>query len=112
MSKTPAEQFYDDQLGYIYAGDVDGLIDNHYTEDALLVGFDFAVRGRDALKVHFRNYLKGLGKLTVKSTDKFRDTGDTLFFEASVVSDLGPAVVFDAFVMKDGKISYHFTGVK
>lgn len=35
MSKTPGQQFYDEQLGYIYAGDVDGLIDNHYHEDAL-----------------------------------------------------------------------------
>jgi len=112
MSKTPGQQFYDEQLGYIYAGDVDGLIDNHYHEDALLVGFDLTVRGRDALKEHFRNYLKTIGKLTVKSTDKFQDTGDTLFFEASVVSNLGPAVVFDAFVLRDGKIVYHFTGVK
>lgn len=112
MQKTAGQQFYDEQLEYLFAGDVDGLIDNHYTEDALLVSYDFDVRGRDALKKHFRNYLKTLGKLTVKSTDKFRETGDTIFFEASVVSDLGPAVVFDSFVLKDGKIAYHFTGVK
>ncbi len=112
MTKTIGRQFYDDQLDYLFANDVDGLIDDHYNEDALLSGFDFEVRGRPALKEHFRSYLKMLGKIEVKSTDKFIETPDTLFFEASIVSALGPAVVYDALVLKDGKISYHFTGVK
>jgi hypothetical protein len=53
-----------------------------------------------------------LGDLKVTSTDKFRETDDTIFFEAHVVTTLGPAVVFDGLVLRDGKISYHFTGVK
>src|SRR6266566_6585574 len=109
MENSSAWQFYNRKLDYIYSGDVDGLIDNHYNEDALLVGFDVLVQGRAALKEYFRGYLKQLGKLEVKSTDKFRETPDTVFLEASVVSDLGPAVVYDAWVLKDGKISYHFT---
>jgi hypothetical protein len=88
------------------------LIDNHYNEDAILIGFDFVVKGRDALKTHFRTYLQTLGHLEVKSTNKFRETEDAIFFEASVVSDLGPAEVYDALVLKQGKIAYHFTGVK
>ncbi len=112
IEKTQAREFYKEQLDYLFAKDVDGLIDNHYNEDALLVGFDFVVKGRDALKAHFRNYLQTLGHLEVKSTNKFRAAEDYLFFEASVVSDLGPAEVYDALVLKEGKISYHFTGVK
>ena len=88
------------------------MIDNHYNEDAVLIGFDFTVKGRDALKAHFRAYLQMLGHLEVKSTNKFRETEDAIFFEASVVSDLGSAEVYDALVLKQGKISYHFTGVK
>jgi ketosteroid isomerase-like protein len=109
---TPGRKFYEEQLQYIFAKDVDGLIDNHYNEDAVLIGFDFVVKGRDALKKYFRGYLEMLGKLELKSTDKFRETEDTIFLEASVVSKLGPAVVYDAFVLRDGKASYHFTGVK
>jgi len=109
---TPGRKFYEEQLNYLFAKDVDGLIDNHYNEDAVLIGFDFVVKGRDALKEHFRNYLKMLGNLEVKSTDKFRETEDTTFLEASVMSNLGPAVVYDAWVLRNGKISYHFTGVK
>jgi ketosteroid isomerase-like protein len=112
IEQIQAREFYKEQLDYLFAKDVDGLIDNHYNEDAVLIGFDFVVKGRDALKAHFRTYLQMLGHFEVKSTNKFRETEDTLFFEASVVSDLGPAEVYDALVLKDGKIVYHFTGVK
>ncbi len=112
MGTTTGHAFYDEQLRYLAANDVDGLIDNHYNEGAVLSGVDFDVRGRAALKEHFRTYLKKLGNLRVLSTDAFHETEDTIFFEAQVLSDLGPAVVFDAFVMENGKISYHFTGVK
>ncbi len=112
IEKIQAREFYKEQLDYLFAKDVDGLIDNHYNEDAILVSFDFVVKGRAALKAHFRNYLKTLGHLEVKSTNKFNVADDSIFFEASVVSDLGPAEVFDALVLQKGKIAYHFTGVK
>jgi hypothetical protein len=52
-----------------------------------------------------------LGKLEVVSTDKFVETDDSLFFEATVNTNFGQAKVFDAWVLRDGKISHHFTGV-
>lgn len=105
-------KFYDEQLEYLASHDVDGLIDNHYDENAVLISFDVgAIRGREALKEHFRNYLQALGNLTVKSTDKFTETEDTIFFEATVTSNLGEARVYDALVLRNGKIVYHFTGV-
>ena len=109
---TFGQQFYAEQLDYLARKDVDGLIDHHYNDDALLVGFDWTVRGRDALKTHFRGYLQMLGFIEVVSTDKFKDTGDTLFLEATVKTALGTAKVYDALVLRDGKIAYHFTGVK
>lgn len=112
METIQAKDFYKEQLDYLSAKDVDGLIDNHYNEDAVLIGFNFVVKGHEALKTHFRQYLKTLGHLEVKSTDKFRAGEDFMFFEASVVSDLGPAEVYDALMLMRGKISYHFTGVK
>lgn len=112
MATTPGRQLYEKQLDYIFAKDVEGLINNHYNEDAVLIGFDIVVKGRAALKDYFHVYLEKLGHLEVKSTDKFQETEDTVFLEAQVVSNLGPAVVYDAWVLKDGKISYHFTGVK
>ena len=47
----------------------------------------------------------------LESTDKYTETEDTIFLEATVSTDLGRTRVFDAFVLKGGKASYHFTGV-
>lgn len=112
MATTPGRAFYDKQLEYLYAKDVDGLIDNNYNEDAVLVSFDGIVKGGEALKEHFRGYLEYLGSITVDSTDKFTETEDSIFFEATVTTKLGQVHVYDAMVFRDGKISYHFTGVK
>ena len=104
-------RMYETQIRYLEVGDVDGLIDIHYTADAILVSFDRQVKGNAALKEHFRDYLLMLGDFDVLSTDKFVETDDTVFFEATVRTSLGEARVFDAWVLQGGKISHHFTGV-
>ncbi len=108
---SPKRQFYDAQIRYLQAGDVEGLIDNQYTQDATLISFDNQIVGNAALKEYFAGYLKMLGSLEVISTDKFVETDDSLFFQATVKTGLGQAVVFDAWVLRGGKISHHFTGI-
>ena len=90
----------------------DELIDSHYHEDAVLVSTTKVVRGHQNLKQHFRAYLAMLGKLGVTSLDAFIETEDSILFEASVRSVLGEAKLYDAFVLQDGKATYHFTGLK
>lgn len=109
--ETPKRRLYEAQIRYLQAADVDGLIDNQYTEDALLVSFDNQIRGNAALKEYFRGYLQVLGTIEVLSTDRFVETEDTVFFEATMRTNLGQAQVFDAWVLHDDKIAYHFTGV-
>ncbi len=109
---TAGRTFYDKQLDYLTRKDVDGLIDNNYNEDAVLISFDFTVSGKDALKKHFAEYIENLGYIKVTSTDKFTETEDTIFFEATVETKLGVVRVYDAFYMQNGKISRHFTGMK
>jgi hypothetical protein len=111
LNISPGRKFYEEQLGYLTAKDVGGLIANHYNDDAVLISFDVTVKGREALQDYFRTYLERLGTLTVTSIDKFTETEDAIFFEATVTSNLGTVRVYDAFVLRDGKISYHFAGV-
>jgi ketosteroid isomerase-like protein len=112
VAETSAKRdFYEAQIRYLQAGDVDGLIDNQYTDDAKLVSFDNQITGNAALKEYFRGYLKMLGTLEIVSTDRFVETDDSIFFEATVNTDLGRARVYDAWVLRDGKIAHHFTGV-
>lgn len=105
-------QLYLRQVECLLAKDVNRLVDENYCDDALLTSANSSVRGKQALKEHFRNYLQRLTIKEVKSTDLFVETADTLLFEATVETNLGIAKVYDAFVLRDGKIAYHFSGVK
>jgi hypothetical protein len=111
VNSSPGRKFYEEQLGYLTAKDVDGLVANHYNDDAVFISFDVTVKGHEALRDYFRTYLERLGTLTVRSTDKFAETEDSILLEATVTSNLGTVRVYDAFVLRDGKISYHFAGV-
>ena len=108
---TERRRFYERQVQYLAAGDADGLIENHYDEDAVFVTYDAAVRGRDALRAYFSEYIRRLGSFELVSTDKFTETDDTILFEATVRSNLGEARVYNAMVLPAGKITYHFSSV-
>jgi SnoaL-like domain len=109
---SDGRRFYDRQLGYLHAGDVDGLIRNQYREDASLISPDRVITGADALRSYFRGYLEALGPFTVDALDVFSETADAILFEATVTTqNVGRARVYDAFSLRDGKIQHHFTGV-
>lgn len=108
---TKLRDFYDRQVALLEAGDVETIVTEQYAEDAVLAGFDVTVRGRDALRKHFEGYLAHLGGLKLLSTDKYTETDDSIFFEATVRTGLGEARVYDVFVLRDGKATHHFTGL-
>jgi SnoaL-like domain len=114
---TPGRKFFDEQMAYIGANDVDGLIDGHYTPDAVLITpADFLdtppphiVRGTQELKDYFRKYLAWQGEIKVESLFDFAETDDSIFFQAIITSKTGRWVVGDAWYMRDGKISRHYS---
>lgn len=108
--KSQAEAFYDDQVRFIETRDIDG-IRSHYTDDATLVSFDTRIEGGDAIAEYFRGYLDRMTGLRLVSTDKFVETPDTILFEATLDLDAGVARVYNAFVLRDGRARYHFSGV-
>jgi hypothetical protein len=107
----PGKEFYRRQLHYLQTLDLQGLADNQYTEDAELIGFDGQWIGRQAIYDHFVSYMQVLGHIDLNSTDKWAETDDSIFFEATMTTNLGVARVYDAFVFRDGKASHHFTGL-
>jgi hypothetical protein len=108
---TPGKEFYRRQLQYLQDMDLEGLANNQYTEDAELIGFDGQWKGRQAIYDHFVSYMQVLGHIDLKSTDKWAEADDAIFFEATMATNLGIARVYDSFVFRDGKASHHFTGV-
>jgi hypothetical protein len=112
-SQTAGRRFYDEQIALVVAGDSDALVERHYHPDASLVRFEGVVTGHPALKAFFKGYFEALGSLRVISTDKFIETEDSIFFEATAeTKGFGVVRVYDAFVLKNGKAAHHFTGVK
>jgi hypothetical protein len=107
---TPGRAFYQRQIAALERGDMNALL-AQYHPDATMVGFDFVMKGHMAIKEHFEGYLKRLGALKLKSTDKFTETEDAIFFEATIASELGEARVYDVFMLRNGKATHHFSGV-
>ncbi len=113
---TDKRALYENQLKYIIAGDADALIDNNYDNDATLINISqdppIIISGAKALKEYFKIYLQNLQGLKVVSTDKFVETDDSIFFEATIETNAVTGVVYDAFYLKNGKIFRHYSGVK
>ena len=117
MEQTPGRKFFDEHMAYIYANDIDGMIDNQYTEDAVLFSpFDVmptppphVVRGRAALKEFFHTYVNWQGGIEVESLYDFCETEDSIFFQAIFTSRTGKWVVGDAWYMVNGQIDKHYS---
>jgi carbon-monoxide dehydrogenase small subunit len=112
VADTPGKQFYEQQVQFLLDKDVDGLVEKHYHEDAVIVSHDAIVTGREALKAHFNEFFRWVTIESVKSTDKFTETADTLLFEATAQTNHGVVKTFDALVLESGRIRLQFTGVK
>ncbi len=110
MGQTPGKVFYQRQIAALEAHDMDTLLTQYHT-DATMVGFDFIVKGHQAIREHFEGYLERLGTLKLKSTEKFTETDDSIFFEATIISHPGEARVYDVFMLRDGKATHHFSGL-
>ena len=112
LAKGKYREFYERQLAFIAAKDVEGLIRTNYTADAELLNFDYDIKGTDALIEYFKGYIDGLGYIKLLSTDKYTEGSDSIFFEATVETAGGIAQVIDVFVMRDGKIWRQFPGLR
>jgi hypothetical protein len=111
MSDNQFKAFYDRQIEFLANNDIDGLISNQYNTDAELVSFQNHIVGDPALREYFRGYVAGLGYIKLVSTDKYTETDNALFFEATVETAGGIARVYDVMILRDGKIAQHFTGL-
>ena len=110
---TAGWKFFMKHIQFFIDKDVDGLVASDYTADAQCISYDFAVQGTEALKALFTNYIEMMGDIKLKSTDHWRETDDSILIEATMdTSRAGERKVYDVFMMKNGKITHHFTGLR
>ena len=116
-TESPGKQFFNEHMKYIMAGDVAGMIDNQYAENAVLISpFDILntkpphiVTGREALKDFFNVYLPWQGEINVESLYDFVDLPDSICFHAIFTSHTGRWVVGDFWHMTEGLIDRHYS---
>jgi ketosteroid isomerase-like protein len=111
--ESPAYKWYLRHVDFFLNKDVDGLLASDYTDDAVVMSYDFRVQGKDALHQVFTQYLQMIGDFTLVSTEQFNATKDEMILEATLqTQNAGVRKVWDVFNMRDGKITHHFTGLK
>jgi uncharacterized membrane protein len=108
--RVSGRAFYQRQISALETRDTASLL-TQYHLDATIAGFDFTVKGHDAIRKHFDAYLTHLGMLKLKNTEKFAEIEDAIFFEATMITNLGEARVYNVFLLRDGKATHHFTGI-
>jgi ketosteroid isomerase-like protein len=78
--KTAPQEFLDQQVKLLQAGDTAGLA-ARYAEDAIFVRFDRIARGRDEIRKLFDDYLAEQPQIT--GMDALQITDDTILYQAA-----------------------------
>lgn len=110
MELTIANKFYNEYIKCLLFNDVDNLIQN-YNQEAVLIGPNFEIKGHQALRKYFHNYLNHLSYLKLESTNKFTYFENAIFFRFTLICKGSELKAYDVLVFENGKISRHFTDV-
>jgi len=103
------QKFLEEHVGYLQKQDFDGLMENHYHEDAELVTFEFVLKGKDAIKQYLAvDQPAQSGKVLGMTMNHYAESDDVIIFTATVNSQkLGVFIARDALYVKDGKVLRH-----
>lgn len=107
--------FYDEQLSLLADGNPEALVNAHYADDVVMVvntGEEpIIANGKDEVLNLFTYYLANVYRGYV-STEKYTETSDSIFFEATIDTDDGPLKIYDVLVLENDKIVRHYSGAK
>ena len=104
-----SQEFFEEHIGYITKGDIDGLVRDHYHDDAQMITFEFVLKGKEAIKKYLKEDSPRItGQVLGMSLDYFTAAEDVIIFKASVKTEkFGTIKSDDAFYLKEGKILRH-----
>jgi hypothetical protein len=98
----------DRQIELLQSGDIDGLVEQ-YDEEAIVLRFDRAARGRDEIRSLFADYVARRPRL--KSLDSYAETSDMLSYQATMELNGSEVRTYGVFILRSGKIWRQFAGV-
>jgi hypothetical protein len=106
-----ARELFDRRMELLSAGDVAGVLEQ-YADDAEVVRFLGAARGKQEIGAYLTGYLSARGRFDLISLDQFFGTEDAVIREATVDTANGAARIYDAMILdEDGRIRREFPGM-
>jgi hypothetical protein len=99
------------QVEYLQRGDVQGLVNALYTEDARFDSFDVHAAGREAVAGVIELYLRrtaGLGRRTIETFSAGRDY---IWFELAMETPAGPVRTYEVKFLREGRIALELFAV-
>jgi len=106
---TPGQKFLKKHTEYIAKGDIDGLLRDHYHDNAEMVTYEFTLKGKKAIKKYLAvDGPAKSGKILGFTMNHFVESKDVISFTATIKSEkLGVFIARDTFFLRDGKVYRH-----
>jgi ketosteroid isomerase-like protein len=120
VSTSPGQTFFNAHVGYLMSNDLDALVKEQYTEDAVLISpFDVldtppphTLRGRQEIKNFLGKWLAYHGPSQFESLTNFVETEDSISFHSIMVSQTGRWMLGEAWHvvggLPNGQIDRHY----
>ncbi|NEU82303.1 nuclear transport factor 2 family protein [Nostoc sp. UIC 10630] len=112
-------KMYKEHIQYLQKKDIEGVLQNQYTDDALLISSierkPLYYRGHEELKKHFRGILDVEGlESDIAFWAETENPQTLMIVEAITMQTVNGEVKMrfaDSWVLRDGKIAIHFAGM-
>lgn len=121
VPNTALGKMYEEHIQYILDKDIDGILNNQYTEDALLISSfsgdrkPLYYKGHEQLREHFQGILAIEGLETEIAFWAETDDPPTLMIVEAITMKTAEGEssmrFADSWVLRDGKIAIHFAGM-
>ena len=110
LPNTALRQFYDQLLRAFDLGDAAAFVQTYYHPDAVLTTFEGIHTGQAALEAYFAQIMNQ--PIERAATERFVELTDSFYVESLMRTPTGTQHTYNSFVVRDGRISHQFAGVK
>ena len=89
-------------------GDLDAITDL-YSEDAVLLSFEWTANGRDAIRDRFSRFLEFHGEISDVTVAHQQTTGDSAFVQYAITGERGTFQLVNVFVLDGEQCARHYS---
>ena len=102
------DAFVSRHVAALTEGDADAIADL-YTDDAVLVSFEWAADGRDAVRDRFAKFFDFHGEISEVAVEQQQTTDDSAFVEYAVTGERGTFHLVNVFVLEGDRCARHYS---